>query len=295
MVLEALVSPLKAERNPAFIILLGFLFVTVSVWLTSTVLEIEPKSMILIMFTVIPALPFALSLFQSDEEEFEHDKVLGSRTLAKHFSTLIVLLALFLGLIIGFTFWYLALPPAQSEELFSLQINELKGIRAIGTTLGGSLGGKVVSLVEKSTGMAVSTNFAPTFEFIFMHNLWVLFLIIAFSVVYGAGSIFIIVWNASVVGIFLGNFAKQYVLHQTGYSLAGGVGMGILGLLPHGSFELVSYSIGALAGGVLSTALVKGNFSSRFAGILRDIAKMIAWAVVLLAIGALIESKAIIF
>ncbi|MFH1106708.1 MAG: stage II sporulation protein M [Candidatus Micrarchaeota archaeon] len=291
MVLEAMVTPGKAEKNPLFIILLGFLFVTVSVWLSMNVLDIEPKSMIMIMFVVIPALPFTLSLFQEDEEILEHEKVLGSRTLAKHFSTLIVLLALFLGLIIGFAFWYLALPAPEAEKLFSQQISELKGIKAIG----GTLGGRVIALVERSTGLAVSTSFAPTFEFIFMHNLWVLFLIIAFSVVYGAGSIFVIVWNASVVGVFLGNFAQQYVLHSTAYNLAGGVGLGILGLLPHGTFELMSYSVGALAGGVLSTALVKGNFSYRFMEILRDIAKMIAWAVVLLAIGALIESKAIIF
>lgn len=291
MVLEAMVSPKKAERNPPFIILLGFLFVTVSVWLTTAVLDLEPKSLLMIMFVVIPALPFTLALFQADEEQLEQEKVLGSRTLAKHFSTLIVLLALFLGLIIGFAFWYLALPQDQSAKLFELQLNELRGIKAIG----GTLGGKILAAVERLSGLAVSQAFSPTFEFIFMHNLWVLFLIIAFSVVYGAGSVFVITWNASVVGVFLGNFAKQYVLHQSTYSLASGVGVGILGLLPHGTFELLSYSIGALAGGVLSTALVRGNFGARFVEILRDIAKMIAWAVVLLAVGALIESKAIIF
>ncbi len=286
-----MVSPKKAERNPPFIILLGFLFVTVSVWLSNAVLDIEPKSMLMIMFVVIPALPFTLALFQSDEEQLEQEKVFGSRTLAKHFSTLMVLLALFLGLIIGFAFWYLALPADESAKLFQLQLNELRGIKAIG----GTLGGKVLAAFEGVTGLAVSQTFAPTFDFIFMHNLWVLFLIIAFSVVYGAGSVFVIAWNASVVGVFLGNFAKQYVLHESTYALASGVGVGILGLLPHGTFELLSYSIGALAGGVLSSALVKGNFGSRFVEILRDIAKMIAWAVVLLAVGALIESKAIIF
>ena len=160
MVLEAMVSPKKAERNPPFIILLGFLFVTVSVWLTAAVLDIEPKSMLMIMFVVIPALPFTLALFQSDEEQLEQEKVLGSRTLAKHFSTLTVLLALFLGLIIGFAFWYLALPADQSEKVFSLQLNELRGIKAIGVTLGG----KILAAFDRARvalgqmGVAADTN-----------------------------------------------------------------------------------------------------------------------------------------
>lgn len=289
MVLESMVSPLKAERNPSAIMLLGFTFVTLAVWISTTVLELEPRSMMLLMFVVIPSIPFILNLFQSDEEVLERERVLGSRTLAKHFSVVFVLLAYFIGMVLAFTFWYLYLPPDMQAKVFSLQLDELKFIRGVGTTLSAQAIGP--------TGNATTVSFAPTFEYIFMHNLWVLFLIIAFSVIYGAGSVFVLAWNASVVGVFLGNFAKQYVFKQTAYNLASQVGVGLLGLVPHGTFELLSYLIGAMAGGILSSAIVRGQFmqAGKFRGIAVDVAKMMAWAVVLLALGALIESGAILF
>ncbi len=294
MVLESMVSPLKAERNPPAIMLLGFTFVTLAVWMATTVLEIEPKSMMLLVFVVIPSVPFILKLFQSDEEVLERERVLGSRTLAKHFSVILVLVSFFLGMIIGFTFWYLYLPPEVGKSVFSLQLDELSSIKTVGLKLSAKV---LDAVVTKVTGNAVSASFAPTFEYIFLHNLWVLFLIVAFSIIYGAGSVFVLVWNASVIGVFLGNFAKQYVFHSDAYTLASGVGVGLLGLIPHGSFELLSYLIGAMAGGILSSAIVRGAFlqSGKYREILVDVGKMMAWAVVLLAMGALIESGAIVF
>jgi uncharacterized membrane protein SpoIIM required for sporulation len=294
MVLESMVSPLKAERNPPAIMLLGFTFVTVAVWMATTVLEIEPKSMMMLVFVVIPSVPFLLKLFQSDEEVLEHERVLGSRTLAKHFSVILVLLSFFLGMVIAFAFWYLYLPPDVGNHVFSLQLDELRNIKTVGLNLSAKVLDGAVSAV---TGQAVSAQFAPTFEYIFLHNLWVLFLLIAFSVIYGAGSVFVLVWNASVVGAFLGTYAKQLVFRQDAYQLASGVGYGILGLVPHGSFELLSYLIGSMAGGILSSAIVRGHFMQpgKHKEILVDVGKMMAWAVVLLAMGALIESGAIVF
>ncbi|MBU1198027.1 stage II sporulation protein M [Candidatus Micrarchaeota archaeon] len=297
MVIESMVSPLKAEKNPPAIMLLGFTFVTLAVWLATAVLEIEPKSMMMLVFVVIPSIPFILKLFESDEMALEEGRVLGSRTLAKHFSVILVLIAYFLGMTIGFTFWYVYLPEELAHDVFSIQIEELKGIKAIGANLSGAFLFTLTGLTQSAeTGAATSEKFAPTFEIIFLHNLWVLFLIIAFSVIYGAGSVFILVWNASVVGVFLANFARQFVFHESTYTLASGVGVGLLGLIPHGSFELLSYLIGAMAGGVLSAAIVRGRFSQgRFWEIMRDVAKMMAWAIVLLALGALVESGAIVF
>ncbi len=289
-----MVSPLKAERNPPAIMLLGFTFVTLAVWIASTVLELEPKSMMLLVFVVIPSIPFILNLFHSDEELLEHERVLGSRTLAKHFSVMLVLIAYFLGMVIGFTFWYLYLPPDVGKDLFSMQLQELQNLKAVGAKISIKALEAVTQVV---TGAATSARFGSTFEYIFLHNLWVLFLIIAFSVIYGAGSVFVLAWNASVVGVFLANFAKQYVFRQEAYALASGVGVGILGLIPHGSFELLSYLIGAMAGGILSSAIVRGQFlqPGKFAEIMVDVAKMLAWSIVLLALGALIESGAVVF
>ena len=99
-----------------------------------------------------------------------------------------------------------------------------------------------------------------------------------------------------MIGVFLGEFSKTYIL-SAGSSAAGalgqatGVGIGLLGILPHGIFELLSYLAAALAGGILSAALIRGDFKTpAFPVIVYDISKLVVWAIVFLAIGAIIET-----
>jgi len=64
-----------------------------------------------------------------------------------------------------------------------------------------------------------------------------------------------------------------------------------LGILPHGLFELLAYLTAALSGGILSAAVVRGDLQKPvFAQIVYDIAKLLGWAIVFLAIGAFIET-----
>ena len=222
----------------------------------------------------LPSIPFLLKVLQCEVEAEEcRTKVLGSGILARHFTAFKVLAAFFLGLVVAFTFWYLVLPADQSKLLFGLQQQELQSIQ-----------GNFQTFAVKSLEI---------FETIFMHNLGVLLFIVVFSVVYGAGAIFILIWNASVISVFLGEFSKAYVL-KTGLEAGGhfaGLGLGFLGILPHGIFELLSYLAAALAGGILSAALLRGDFKKPvFVQIVYDITKLLGWAIVFLAVGAFIES-----
>jgi len=104
----------------------------------------------------------------------------------------------------------------------------------------------------------------------------------------------VLIWNASVISVFLGDLARRYVLQQPGeYALLTALGTGFLGLLPHGTFELLSYTTGALAGGILSASFARKAYQlESFPLVVHDIAKLTAWAVVFLALGAAIESQA---
>ena len=225
----------------------------------------------------LPAIPFILKVFQCEVEiEEKKAKVFGSSVLARHYTAFRTLAAFFLGMVLAFTFWYLFLPSANSAQLFQTQKQEIKSIQGV------------------ILGQAISS--ADAFETIFTHNLQVLFFVIVFSIVYGAGAVFILIWNASVIGVFLGEFSKTYIL-SAGSSAAGalgqatGVGIGLLGILPHGIFELLSYLAAALAGGILSAALIRGDFKTpAFPVIVYDISKLVVWAIVFLAIGAIIET-----
>jgi uncharacterized membrane protein SpoIIM required for sporulation len=137
-----------------------------------------------------------------------------------------------------------------------------------------------------------AVGFNNTFAFIFFQNLKVLILVILGSLIYGAGSVFILIWNASIIGVFLGNVARKFVLHEAPqFSLIPGLSYGILGLIPHGTFELVAYLIGALAGGILSYAITRRVYGTvEFRPILRDVVNLVGAAVFLVFLGALIES-----
>ncbi len=277
MVLEFWLEQKCVTPNTLEILLQSFIFVSIAVAGVHMIgLEQAPTAFLFLIG--LPSIPFLLKIFQCEVEiEEKKGKFLGSSVLARHYGAFRVLAAFFLGLVLAFTFWYLVLPEQNSAMLFQTQKQELKSVQ--GVLLGAAL------------------NVADAFEKIFTHNLQVLLFVIVFSIVYGAGAVFILIWNASVIGVFLGEFSKAYVL-SGGAGVTGvfggqvtGVSLGLLGILPHGIFELLSYLAAALAGGILSAAIIRGDYKSQiFPVIIYDIAKLLAWAIVFLAVGAFIET-----
>ncbi len=268
MVLESLLAVENARQNPLKIIALSAVFASIAILLT-TYLKLTPPGFMLIILVITPSIPFVLNAINKSEEEDEKDShFLGSRTLSRHLPTIAVLFAFFIGLTAAFTFWYTTLPADESNALFASQVTELKNVQ------------------NAFSGKATQYALLPTFELIFLHNLTVLGLIIGFSLLYGAGAVYVLAWNASVIAVFLGNFAKN---------LAGfwsGLGIGVLGILPHGSFELLAYSTGTLAGGILSKAAVNEirNSNTPIFHIAYDAVKLVGWSILFLALGALIET-----
>lgn len=280
MVLEAFLPPERAHRRPWEMVPLAFAFATIGVLTTLYLTRGSPDNLGLLLITLValPSVPWILRLFEHQESVLQDKKLYGSATLARHWRVLIVLAMYFVGILLGFLFWYLFLPGDQAVKLFASQIGELKAIS------GGLVG----------VGYAIKLSMADAFETIFLHNLEVLGLVLVFSVLYGAGAVFVLIWNASIISVFIGDLARKFVLQQPGeYALLTGVTSGVLGLLPHGTFELLSYTAGALAGGILSAALARKAYKAdSFPLVVHDIAKLAAWAIVFLAIGAAIESQA---
>ena len=271
MVLESFVKPEDVYSSPWKMMVLAFAFVTIALFAADYV-GIQ-KSVFAITLVCLPAVPFVWRLFDFEESNTEKRIASGSKTVFSHLPGLVVMINLFLGMLIGFTFWNVVLPVSKSSELFSVQLTELGAIK------------------NTFTAHAVVTSpVALVFEKIFLHNFGVLALIVLFSVIYGAGAVLVLTWNASVIATFLVQNAKQYI--ATG-GLAAGISAGFLGILPHGTFELLAYLIAAIAGGVVSFALTRDGKSIRTASVLFDCAKLTVWSVVFLAIGALLESGAL--
>jgi len=111
----------------------------------------------------------------------------------------------------------------------------------------------------KSINSNISGNatISGVFIRILMSNIKVLLFTILFAFFYGAGTIFILTWNASVIGAAVGNFVRSRVLNFADYFHI--IPLGIMRYMTHGFFEILAYFIGGLAGGIVSIALIKHN------------------------------------
>ncbi len=260
MVFELLVSPHKARREPWDLFLLSFLFVSLGVGFRLVFPGLDGSA---VVFAMVPAIPLIWTLLmreeKADEEFFRHNK-----SFFHYHGTLIEIFGFFfLGAVVAYSVWYAALPTDVSKEVFSSQIKE-------------------IGLVQQavSTGMAFKQGM---FEFLFSHNLQVLALMFAFSFLYGIGSVYLLLWNASVIGVFIGS-----KVHAEG---ALGVLNAFFGLLPHGSLEILAYFIASIAGGILSVAISRRRWAHpEFKLVMLDVATLAVVAVVILAIGALVEA-----
>ena len=101
------------------------------------------------------------------------------------------------------------------------------------------------------------------------------------SLAFGAGAIFILVWNASVIGSAMGIFAKGQL-----FSLPAS----FFRYMIHGIPEIAGYFLGALAGGILSVAVIRKDLQGeRKWRILEDVILLVIAAVVILILAAIME------
>ncbi|VVB69873.1 Stage II sporulation protein M [uncultured archaeon] len=284
MVLESLIKTEKLEEQPYFILIGTVLYVIVGSIVTlllSPFFGPEAISVLFVVLVAFPALPQILSLFVLAEIEKEKDAILGSTTLGRNYTMISILMLFFVGLIFSFTFAFLVIPQTQATKMFTLEIKEAQ---AVSTTFTGQF------------TYQTPNSFQFVFEEIFFHNLWVLLAMFALSAVYGAGAVLTLTWNASVIGLFLANAGLSLVTKNAGNTaLITGIASSFLGLLPHGVFEIAGYCCGVLAGGLISVTIVRKAYNKPvFFNLTSDIAKITALSIVFIAVGAIIESYAIV-
>lgn len=259
MVLESLITAKMAEKKPIKMLPLSFLYSSVGVLLA---LWIFPGSTLaLIAFTVIATVPLMVNVMREEEKKEERCKKLIP--LSSHKQILPFFLYLFIGLVLSFAVWFMILPYETVSTLFSFQLNSIAGQAAAAKL---------------------------TFNTIFFNNLRVLAFAILFSLLYGAGAIFIITWNASLVGVAISNTIRSIVSigGPTGYFAA--VPVGVARYLTHGIPEIMAYFIAGLAGGILSVAIIKKQFGTpKFTRAMLDAFTLFGIAILLVIIAAIIE------
>ena len=209
-----------------------------------------------VLFTVIPSVSFVTMLLKREEkmEETFVKKHYSKAFWQRHEKDLMIMLFYFAGLTLAFAMWAFFLP----GEFFQVQtqkINEIQGV----------------------TGAASYKYY--TFTQIMNNNLQVMFFAFLFSLVFGAGAIFIIAWNASILGVYIGQLANS-VWEIPVVSLS---------FIPHGLLEIGAYLIAGIAGGLMSAMLIRKNTTHIKEVVAFDCLKLLIIAVILIVIAAGIE------
>jgi uncharacterized membrane protein SpoIIM required for sporulation len=274
MVLESLFNPLSAERHPFAVFGLGFAYATLAIFLALWIFE-EQSSMVMVFLTTIAAVPLMFHTMRFEESKNlqveEHKSMLR-----KHAPAFLFYLTLFAGMAVAYSFWYVALPSDTSSGLFRVQTQTISNLN------------------QHVTGRITQSALLSK---IFLNNIKVTIFCILFSFLYSSGAIFILTWNASVIGAAVGNFIRSHMANfaeTSGLPLVGSYfyvsSLSILRYAIHGLPEILAYIVAGLAGGILSMAIVKHDFGTgKFEKVLLDVSDLVLLSVLILFIAAVIE------
>jgi uncharacterized membrane protein SpoIIM required for sporulation len=275
MVLESIINPEKEEKTPKDMLLVGFLYSTVGIFLSLWIFGGQ-TSLPQIFLTAIPLVVIVNNALKLEEEKTKHETKF---LIKEHGPILSLFMYLFIGLLVSYSFWFTVLPPEIVKNVFGTQINTIEGITG-----------------ENISPTAFVTSDAGKLELILINNLSVLAFCIIFSFLYGGGAIFIHTWNASVIGVAVGG-----VIRSALGSYAGSVNSVFMydylssfpvsfSYMVHGVFEIVAYFLGAVSGGIISFAVVNHDYKTReFKHIVVDSLDTLLLAVLVIVFAAAVE------
>lgn len=219
-----------------------------------------------IAFTSILLIPSLNLLLRMEENvEIRENKLSLKQLFKDHKDIFKVYTFMFLGIFLAYSLTSLLFPELTIQKLFGAQL------RSAGIS-----------------GFAVGQS--QLFRLI-MNNLLVFIVCFILSLIYGAGAVLFLTWNASVWGIVFSFFVKQS-------TSIGGINpfiefwISLFPFLPHMVTEAIAYISAAIVGGVVSKAVLREKlFSKKFHHIITDALIFLVIGLVLVIIAGFIEVK----
>jgi uncharacterized membrane protein SpoIIM required for sporulation len=268
--LESILNYHEVEKSPYLTFVWALLVSTVGILLSTQLfykvtianVSFNLTGMFSVIFTIIPSVYFITSVIKK-EEKMEEEACLKhyqQKFFKRHEKDILMFLFYFLGVTVSFALWSFVLP----EDFFQVQLVKIHEIRA-------AMSGYVTGTITKGS--------FSSFLAIFSNNMEVMIFAFIFSLLFGCGAIFIIVWNASVLGVCIGELAKDIFE----------VPIVALSFLPHGIPEIIGYLCAGLAGGLLSAAILRCRSSEVMEIIFFDALKIILVGAFFIFIAAGIE------
>jgi len=258
MVLEQFIDKKWVLSHLTFVFLISAVFVFVAFAVGELFFPGESVATILLVAILLtPSLHHLIVI----EEKIESKG--GSEFWRKHKIIFKCYIGAFFGILAGFLVLGMINPLALNYQNIQLELEHLNQ---------GTIDNFLQNRYVPSPSIAMS---------VFTHNLQFLMLGFAVSIFYGAGAVFLIVFNASFFASFVIGLMNRFV---EGVQLAG---ISLVHLLP----ESAGFILAAIAGATLSRALIHEKVKDqKFRNVLQNVVKMLVVAIVLIFIGAFIET-----
>lgn len=276
--LEMLINPRKAERHPWELFFIGAVYASISLAIVELVFAKDAvlsrySGILVVTFTVMFSIPFIYYTIKLEEK-----KITPTATswglLIEHRKAIEAFMFLFIGFVIAFSFFYTILPSNQS---FKAQIETYCVINRPSSF---SECVQQYGIKDTITTTGAVTGTERLFK-IFWNNFNVCIFTLVFSLIFGAGVIFILAWNASVIAAAIGIFTKANLSDLP---------TGLMRYMIHGVPEIASYFLIALAGGLISISVIRHEAGTeKFWEVLRDSINLVIVSLVILFIAAIIE------
>lgn len=276
--LESIINPKRIERGPLKMLFIGVIYgslslLLVSVFFASDIVLSKFSGIIVVTFCVMFSLPFMYFLIRQEEEEDE--EVEGFFSVWKmHKDAIFAFMWLFLGFVIAFAAWNMIL---QDSNLFNAQVETYCMINSPGNIEG--------CVARYDIEQKAATTGAATKELrllsIVENNIYVMIFTLIFSLIFGAGAIFVLAWNASVISAAIGIFTNYKLIE---------VPFGLLRYMIHGFPEIAAYFITALAGGIFGVGVLRNGIRNpKFLRIVENVVILLFIAIIILILAAVVE------
>jgi uncharacterized membrane protein SpoIIM required for sporulation len=258
--IDILLKSYWIEKRPWYGIVLGFVFASIGIGFSYLVFKDEP-SFPAIFLTTLAIAPVVIKMIKNEEWEPKFEKIIQ-----RHEKVIETYFYLFFGMSIAFAVFFTFLPEDMTALIFSEQI-------------------------KKFTAGFFSFDFNPSFLFaqstlfskIVINNLGLMFFFFLLSLFYGSGSLLLLSWNASILGVMWGKILKTVLLLSNPVDFVTKTFFNVPYLLP----EVLAYFLASIAGGIVSLNLTRKTK----AGIaMIDSLVFLVLAIVIIVLAGIIET-----
>jgi len=275
--LEAIINPKNPQKGAWKMFFIGVVYASLSLLLVHWFFTNDPilskyAGMIVVTFCVMFTLPYMYFIIKRESEEDEQIEGFWGVWKA-HSDALYAFMWLFLGFIIAFAFWYLVL---QNQALFNAQIGTYCWINNPG-----GIDECIAEYTFENSAITGAATKQARFLSILGNNIYVMIFTLLFSLIFGAGAIFVLAWNASVIAAAMAIFSQYRIIE---------IPLATLRYMLHGGLEIAAYFVTALAGGIFGVGILRNGIRSKlFIRVFENTIILLVLALVILVAAAVVE------